>query len=132
MLWNGMLNNIAFLHLKHSKQKIMQRLLSTIMQKKSFIKFEEPILFLGFNAIGYFPYEVAQMKYKECVAVPRSVFSEIEKLLSRTHYMDNKIVVVFEDTTRFGSQNFAIQFKDGFCKMGSLDQIMGYAATELL
>jgi hypothetical protein len=107
-------------------------LLSAIMQKKSFIKFEEPINFSGFNAVGYFPYETAQMKFRECVGVPRKVFSEIENVLSRTRYMDNKVVVVFEDTIRFGSQNFAIQFKDGFCKMGSLDQIMGYAATELL
>lgn len=107
-------------------------LLSTIMQKKTFIKFEEPINFSGFNAIGYFPYETAQMKYGECVRVPRSVFSEIEKLLSKSGYRDNKMVVVFEDTTDMGTQNFAIHFKDGFCKMGSLDQIIPYSSRQSL
>jgi hypothetical protein len=105
--------------------------LSDIKKYKDFILFEEPILFKGFQAIGCFPYEKAQLNYNECAAVPRSVFSEIETILSRTRYMDNKIVVVFEDDTNFGTDDFAIQFKDAHCKMGKLSQIIGYAGREL-
>ncbi len=105
--------------------------ISDLRELKSFILFEEPVEFKGFRAVGYFPYETAQLNYKECVAAPRSVFAEIENILARTRYMDNKVVIVFEDTTDFGTDNFAIQFKDAYCKMGMLNQIIGYAGTEL-
>jgi len=103
-----------------------------IKKLKDFVTLEEPIEFKGFRAIGYFPYETAQLKYNECAAVPRNVFSEIENVLSRTRYMDNKVVFVFEDTTNFATDDFAIQFKDAYCKMGRLEHIMGYAARELV
>lgn len=106
-------------------------MLSEIKVMKSFITLEEPIEFKGFRAIGYFPYEKAQLDVNECVAVPRCVFSEIENVLSRTGYMDNKVVFVFEDTTNFGTDEFAIQFKDAYCKIGALNQIVGYAGKNL-
>lgn len=96
-----------------------------------FVVLEEPIEFKGFKAIGYFPYEKAQLNYQECVAVPRNVFSEIENVLARTRYMDNKVVFVFQDFTSFSTDDFAIQFKDAYCKMGRLDHIIGYAGREL-
>lgn len=105
--------------------------LNSIKELNSFIRFEEPIGFNGFKAIGYFPYEVAQLDYQECVAVPRNVFSEIEIRLSRTRYMDNKVVIVFEDLTNFDTTDFAIQFKDSYCKIGRLDQIVGYGGKIL-
>jgi len=103
-----------------------------LQQLKDYVSLEEPVEFKGFKAVGYFPYEKAQLSNTECVAVSRNVFSEIENVLARTRYMDNKVVFVFEDTNRFGTDNFAIQFKDGFCKMGNLEQIMGYACRTLI
>lgn len=105
-------------------------MLSEIKEMNYFITLEEPIVFERFKAIGYFPYETAKLNGDGCVAVPRSVFSEIENTLRI--FMDNKIVVVFEDTERWGTENFAIQFFDSFCKMGALNQIVGYAGKELL
>ena len=105
--------------------------INDIKKLKDFILLEEPIEFKGYRAIGYFPYEKAQLEYKTCAAVPRNVFSEIETVLSRNRYMDNKVVFVFEDTTNFATDDFAIQFKDAYCKMGRLEHIMGYAAREL-
>lgn len=102
-----------------------------IKKFKDFVLLEEPIEFKGFKAIGYFPYEKAQLDYQQCVAAPRNVFSEIETVLSRTGYMDNKVVFVFEDFTSFNTDDFAIQFKDAYCKMGRLEQIIGYAGSEL-
>ena len=102
-----------------------------IKNLKDYVTVGSQIEFKGYRAIGYFPYETAQLNYKECVAVPRNVFSEIETVLQRSRYMDNKIVVIFEDTINFGTSDFAIQFKDGYCKMGSLNQIEGYAGRSL-
>ena len=106
--------------------------LSDIMKMKDFIKFEEPILFNDFNAVGLFPYEKAQLNYIECVAVPRNLYESIEDVLRKNSNFDNKVVVVFEDHTNFGTDNFAIQFKDSYCKIGMLNQIMGYAGRDLM
>lgn len=92
--------------------------------------FEEPIEFKGFNAVGYFPYEKATINLK-VPRVPRNVFSHIENVLANTPYMDNKIVVVFKDTTRFNTRDFCISFQDSMCKMGKLDQIIGYGGQGL-
>lgn len=105
--------------------------ISDLQAYSDFITLKEPIQFKGFKAIGYFPYEKAQLDYEECAAVPRSVFTEIEAVLARTIYMDNKVVFVFEDTVHFGSDDFCIQFKDAYCKMGKLHQIRGYGGREL-
>lgn len=105
--------------------------ISDIKKLKDFIPLEEPIEFKGFRAIGYFPYEVASLSYNECAAVPRNVFAEIENVLARTRYMDNKVVFVFEDLVNFGTDDFAIQFKDAYCKMGRLEHIIGYGAKKL-
>lgn len=106
-------------------------MLSMLKDLRDFVTLEEPIEFKGFKCIGYFPYEKAQIIH-DCVPVPRNVFMEIEVILGRTRYMDNKTVFIFQDTTRFGTQNFAIQFKDSFCKMGSIKQVIGYAGQELV
>lgn len=93
-----------------------------------FVLLDQPIQFRGFKAIGYFPYEKAQLDIS-CVPVPRNLFEELEFELKSI--MDNKIVVVFEDKTNFGTEDFAIQFKDAYCKMGALDNIVGYALRDL-
>jgi hypothetical protein len=105
--------------------------ISDLQAYSDFITLKEPIQFKGFKAIGYFPYEKAQLDYNECAAVPRSVFTEVEVVLSRTIYMDNKTVFVFEDETNFGTEDFCIQFKDSYCKVGKLDHVRGYAGREL-
>ena len=110
--------------MKHLRIHNIQKLID-------YVSLEEPIEFKGFRAVGYFPYEVAQLNYQECAAVPRNVFSEIETVLGRTKYMDNKVVFVFQDTVNFGTNDFAIQFKDAYCKMGRLNHIMGYGSKEL-
>lgn len=105
--------------------------LNEIKAMKSYIAFEEPIQFLGYKAIGYFPYEKAQLS-NECVSVSRNVFSDIEKILGRTRYMDNKVVIIFEDCINFNTDNFAIHFKDSHCRMGNLNQIGGYGGKPLI
>jgi hypothetical protein len=111
--------------------KMKNTSINNIKNLEKFVLLELPIQFLGYKAIGYFPYETAQLKYEECVTVARNVFSDIETILQRRRCMDNKVVFVFQDTTHFGTTDFAIQFKDAYCKMGSLNQIEGYAGREL-
>lgn len=94
---------------------------------KDFISFPAPIKFNKFRAIGYFPYEKAQIT-NDVVCVPRTVFTE---LIAKVDIMDNKYVIVFQDEERFGTQNFALQVKDSFCKIGSWEQVVGYALREL-
>ena len=103
--------------------------ISDLKKLKDFIPFEEPVSFDGFEAIGYFPYEKAAII--DCVSAPRNVFKEVENKLSRTRYMDNKVVVVFRDLVNFGTKDFAIQFKDAYCKMGKISQIVGYGGRDL-
>lgn len=105
--------------------------ISMLKELKDFIPLEEVIDFKGFKCIGYFPYEKAQL-VNDCVSVSRNIFSEVELVLSRTNYMDNKTVFIFQDTTNWETKDFAIQFKDSFCKMGRINQIIGYAGQELV
>lgn len=103
-------------------------MLNKIKSHKDFIVLDRPIVFSGYEAIGYFPYEKAAV-FNGAAAVPRSVFAGVEEGLGS--FMDNKIVVVFRDLVRFGTSDFAIQFKDAFCRIGSLDQIKDYIGNPL-
>ncbi len=92
-----------------------------------FISFPEPIAFDRFEAIGYFPYEMAQVS-NDVVCVSRTVFT---RLIADVGINDNKYVIVFRDNERWGTQDFALQVKDSFCKLGSWKQVIGYGLREL-
>lgn len=99
------------------------------MDFKSFvdyIPFEEPLVFDRYKAVGYFPYEKAQLDIS-CVRVPFTLFDHIYLKLP---FYDNKFVVIFECTDNY-NEHFAIQFKDGYCKVGKHKQVRGYALREL-
>ena len=97
-------------------------------QYRDYIPFPSPIPFDGFEAIGMFPYEKAQL-LNGLVRVHANIFDHLYEAL-REH-MDNKVVVIFKDTRRFNTENFAIQWKDGMCKMGDWRDVIGYANQEL-
>lgn len=97
---------------------------------KSYNAFE-PIDFGEFEAIGWFHYEVATLDPKHCVPVPRALFNHVETVLQRKGVMDNKVVVIFRDKMNFGTDDFAIQFKDCYCKMGRWSDVIGYGGNDL-
>ena len=95
-----------------------------ITKANKYIPFDNPIKFDGFEAIGYFPYESARIRgYK----VPRSVYSIFEREVIK----DNKVVVIFNDTTRFGTHDFAIFFHDLGAIIGQYEDITDYDGNEL-
>ena len=95
-------------------------------------EYETPVDFGTFEAVGHFPYEKAQIKSsKYNVCIPREVYFNIEDKLNREVGTSNKIVVVFRDKVNFGTEDFLIQFKDAYCKVGSLESIIGYGGREL-
>jgi len=101
---------------------------------KDYIQLDKPIDFGKFEAIGWFPYEKAQITFKnnnESACPPRTLFNHIENILNEIGIRDNKYVVIFKDKQRFGTDYFVIQFKDCCCKVGSLDCITGYALRKL-
>lgn len=97
-----------------------------------YIPFAIPVNFDNkFEAIGYFPYERATINYfhvTDNVCPPRTLFKHIEDKLP---IKDNKFVVIFRDLVNFGTDDFAIAFKDCYCKMGSWKQVQGYAGRIL-
>lgn len=95
---------------------------------EDFIKFENPVKFKEkFECIGYFPYEKAQIRSEHVTYVPAYVFKDI---LDTLDIFDNKYVCVFRVINSFG-ENFAIQFIDGYAKLGSWSDIEGYTLSEL-
>jgi hypothetical protein len=85
-----------------------------------FIKFDEPVKFTEFECIGYFPYEVAKFQDDISPRVPRSIFHEIERVMRQNHVSDNKHILICIDTLHFGTENFALQLKDCWAKLGNL------------
>lgn len=96
---------------------------------KDFISLPTPINFGNYEAIGHFPYEKAQLSSK-CVCIPNSIYAHIFTALP-DQVRDNKIVVVFRVINRFNTENFAIQFKDGYCKVGEWADVQGYSLRDL-
>ena len=84
----------------------------------------------GFEIVGYFPYSIATIRNKHS-KVPRRLFKEIEDACHKARFMDNKVVIVCRDLVDFGTDDFAIQFHDLGCRLGSLEDITGYAGSEL-
>jgi hypothetical protein len=87
----------------------------------------------GIKVLGYFPYETARVGETDTqVSVPRSVFSDIERILHREGIVnDNKIVVIFETIERFETENFALQLKDCYARMGRWNTVLQYDGHEL-
>ena len=93
---------------------------------KYYYNFDEPIEFNDFTAIGYFPYECAGI-YNN-VKIPRDIYSKIENLIP---VKDNKMVVIFQDNVNFGTENFAIFFKDYYASVGYWEDVTGYGGRKL-
>jgi hypothetical protein len=93
-------------------------------------EFETPITFDGFEAIGMFEYRTASIQTEACI--PRTLFFHIEEKLNQIHHkVDNKSVIIFRDTERFGTTNFAINFHDMRCRTGTWEEVVGYGGREL-
>jgi hypothetical protein len=105
------------------------RFLSDFDKIEGFIKLSEAIKFNEFEVIGYFPYSTATIRSN--VKVPRSVYSSIEKELMLKRILDNKIVIICRDLVDFGTDDFAIQFHDSGCRIGGLEDVIGYGGREL-
>lgn len=103
-----------------------------ILEHKDFIRYKQPVEFKGFRAIGYFPYERARVKATwDGARPPRHLYYEIESTIQRNVVMDNKIVVLFEDTTNFGTTDFAIFFHDLSAVIGRWEDVCSYTGEEL-
>jgi len=78
--------------------------------------------------VGVFGYSIAKIDNKcNHPKMPRSMMSYFENALTNAKVpMDNKMVVIIEDTERFGTDNFAIQFKDFFACVGKWSDVVGY------
>ena len=89
--------------------------------KKLVRNFEEEIVFNGFTAVGYIPYDKAMIRNGVDGARPaRNLFRHIENQLTVS---DNKWVVFFRDTTNFGTNDFAIFFKDMWSVVGAWEDV---------
>jgi hypothetical protein len=94
--------------------------LKKMMESGSFIKFPSPIKGAGFSILGIFPYGIATVKG---LSIPRQVAHEVFKFVP-TNYQDNKIVIVCQDDTNFGTNDFAVLCKDMYCIFGRWDEII--------
>ena len=79
---------------------------------------------LGFKVVGFFPYHTKAIK--NSVKVSRNIFHELERILAKSGIYDNKYVIVCEDTVNFGTEDFAINFKDYWAAIGKLEDIVDY------
>ena len=104
------------------------RVISDFPKFKDFIQLTEPFKCDGFEVVGYFPYSIASISNKG-PKVSRNLFKDLEEKLR--HLMDNKIVIICRDLERFGTDNFAIQFHDYGCRIGKLEDVVGYGGREL-
>lgn len=93
-------------------------------------KLSTPIKLNGFEIVGWFPYEVAQLAIT-CVRVPRKIFDHIHTALYINGINDNKFVIICRDVSNWDTESFAIQFKDSYCKIGKLKEVQGYALKEM-
>lgn len=87
---------------------------------------ETPIEFDGFKLIGYFPYSTASIREEGLPSIPRKVFKHIENKLEEIYISDNKSVYIFEDTEKFGTENFALKLYDLHAVLGKWNQVIKY------
>jgi len=102
-----------------------------IEKLERFIKLSEPIDFGDYACIGYFPYHVANISEKTFPKVPRKVFNDIENVLQKNHIADNKAVYVFIDKINFGTDDFLLQLKDCWGRLGKFEHLIGYNGEKL-
>lgn len=82
----------------------------------------------GCKIIGVFGYQIARIDTKMVLPkIPRLMFSKFEQALQTAKIpLDNKMVVICQDTEMFGTDNFAIQLKDMFACVGKWSDVIGY------
>lgn len=103
----------------------------TLEQFKTIKDFvEKPAQFHEFGVVmhGYFPYETA--KIVDNVRVSSDFFKHFKHSLLKAGISDNKYVVICSPISGFGDERFAIQFKDGWVKMGKWDDVIPYCEKE--
>lgn len=110
-------------------------MISSYFEKfESYHKLEVPLVLLGgkIKLLGWFSYSSAQIK-NDNVKLPREVYKVIEdEIREKAEYiLDNKIVLVFRDLVNFGTDDFALQLKDCFGKVGNWEDVIGYGGREL-
>lgn len=96
---------------------------------KDFISFKSPIDFGEFEAIGMFPYQTANLKTTNCP--PRILLEEVEQKLKEYCAGQNKYVVIFRSKNKFGTNDFAVMFKDLYCKVDRIENITTYNGQPL-
>jgi len=106
------------------------RFLDFFEQCKNYIVLPTPVEGDKYQIVGYFPYSTASISNK-CVKIPRAVMATMERLAQENNCMDNKVVLICRDTERFGTDNFAVQFHDSGCRIGYLEDVVGYGGREL-
>jgi hypothetical protein len=94
-------------------------IMNEILKDKELILFKNEIIFEGYTAIGYFPYSTKRISGNK---ISRALFTHIESQCVK----DNKVVVLFKDTTNFGTHNFAIFFHDYGSILGKWSDIINY------
>jgi hypothetical protein len=98
---------------------------------KEYTSLETPIrVDDSYEVVGFFPYTAAAIKTSS-PKVARALFSKLETELSKARILDNKIVVICRDLVNFGTHDFAVQFHDGGCRLGGLEEVIGYAGSTL-
>lgn len=102
---------------------------------KDYITLENPIPLSGFTVIGYFPYECAYIVGKTTdaiVSTPRTLYADFEATMRENNIADNKVVYICLDTTNFGTDNFALQLKDCYARVGLWEDVKGYGGKNLI
>lgn len=92
---------------------------------RDYIPGETPGVLPGIKIIGFFPYETARIRG---LKMPRAVAENIENKSPRT---DNKVVLICEDTSRFGTSSFAVFCHDSGCVFGKWSEVIGYNCAPL-
>ena len=91
---------------------------------EGFVKYDTPLELDDFIVVGYYPYEVARIRG---LKIPRGAFRDLEtKLHLAGNFTDNKIVLVCEDTVKFGTHSFGVFLHDLGAVVGKLDDIIKY------
>jgi len=98
--------------------------LKDIHEMKGFIQFDKALDMIGYEVVGYFPYETARVKGHK---ISRSFARPLEHALQDARYhTDNKVVYICRDKTRFGTHNFAVFCHDNGTIIGSFDDVVEY------
>ena len=83
----------------------------------------------GCKIVGVFGYSIARVDSKNVLPkMPRDMFSKFEQaLMEKKVPVSNKMVVICQDTTNFGTDNFAVNLKDMYACVGKWTDVVGYS-----